>query len=430
MVLKKQNKIIVVDNNQEHLDMLCKPFHQNGIGCLPILYEPYKKLERYSSIRIAFFDINLEDIDVSNQNKIFNYLATALSECIDEKNGPFALIFWTQNAVLIKDFIHYINERKPNIPKPYLINHIDKDQFLENNDNDLGEKLDKLLNSTTLKMLINFEESAEKAASKTIEMLYHAVLENTQWGDTNTFDKSFDLIFSKIAASALGFRHAKENPTKAIYEALSPSILHWLNKESIQSNHWNGCLSSLINSKKNEDLIYPSSFTPSQLNSIFHIDFETPIKTNRGAVCEVKNDNTFFQTYFNISYNDWFSRFVNGLDKTARNASKLIAIEISASCDFSQQKPRTHKYILGLIIEETDFEKLNNDKKPLNLFILDNSYWWNDKSHKICLNLNYVFSDNQNVIVENALFTFKKEIVDMIGNRYANHVSRIGITTF
>ena len=49
----------------------------------------------------------------------------------------------------------------------------------------------------------------------------------------------------------------------------------------------------------------------------------------------------------------------------------------------------------------------------------------------IWINFNYVVSG---IAIEkhfgSPLFILKKEMVDLIGNRYANHVSRIGITSF
>ena len=55
----------------------------------------------------------------------------------------------------------------------------------------------------------------------------------------------------------------------------------------------------------------------------------------------------------------------------------------------------------------------------------------NGSEFNIWINFNYVISEfSKNKKFGNPLFIFKKEIMDMIGNRYANHISRIGITSF
>ena len=52
-------------------------------------------------------------------------------------------------------------------------------------------------------------------------------------------------------------------------------------------------------------------------------------------------------------------------------------------------------------------------------------------AYKLVVNLNYSFIEPQNAsFLEPPLFILRKEIMDMIGNKYANHVSRIGITSF
>ncbi|MNL76996.1 hypothetical protein D3C87_2030620 [compost metagenome] len=55
----------------------------------------------------------------------------------------------------------------------------------------------------------------------------------------------------------------------------------------------------------------------------------------------------------------------------------------------------------------------------------------NDEKFQIWLNLNYVFGTSVNdKRLGKVKFRLKKEIMDMIGNKYAGHVSRIGITSF
>ena len=49
----------------------------------------------------------------------------------------------------------------------------------------------------------------------------------------------------------------------------------------------------------------------------------------------------------------------------------------------------------------------------------------------IGLNLNYNFIDNAMFAsMDNPIFLIRKEMMDMIGNKYASHISRIGITSF
>ncbi len=116
--------------------------------------------------------------------------------------------------------------------------------------------------------------------------------------------------------------------------------------------------------------------------------------------------------------------------KTLISSSKLIAIEISSACDHQQNKSRLNKYLYGIVIDKISADLIDNNAKSDNsmragLFYVKNTEF------EVWVNLNYVFgalpSDKR---LGKPLFTFKKEMMDMIGNRYANHVSRIGITSF
>ncbi len=112
----------------------------------------------------------------------------------------------------------------------------------------------------------------------------------------------------------------------------------------------------------------------------------------------------------------------------------MIAIELSAACDFSNKKSRINKYILGVLTSNInpDIEKdINLKIRPEACYHLGGCCFnHNNNDYHIWLNLNYVFGakpDDRRL--GNTLFILKKEIIDMLGNKYASHISRIGITS-
>jgi len=441
-MLKQQNKIIIVDDNETQLMDLAKVFLDSGVACKTIEYNQFYN-NPLNNIRIAFFDINLTStsIDLTQTNfdyvtdstlrDVFNKLVIALQSCIDINNGPFALIFWSSNTKVIENFISYINDpaRKISLAKPFIIKGINKESFIgvEN----IKQEIVRIFESEpTIKLLLEFESNVQDTTSQTLNEIYNLIPNNSNWGDNQDFMDNFDKIFSKIAIASLGYDHAKENPDKAIYEALMPLVSNNV-INSIDSDLWKNILVTLSKSRKNAQPEYPKDFKSSTLNSIFHIylNRNKDLKS-RGIIIEINIDQKF-TNLFSIPFNDWYSRLLPGLNKDKRKDSILIAIEISSSCDYSQLKPRTHKYLLGVMVKSIHKEFLNNEKIPQSLFILDGNYNILEDEYFICFNLNYAFSvvDNHEIFVK-GLFSFKKEITDMIGNRYANHVSRIGITSF
>ena len=87
--------------------------------------------------------------------------------------------------------------------------------------------------------------------------------------------------------------------------------------------------------------------------------------------------------------------------------------------------------MLGALIEKDSIENLDKDKVGDFLLIPPFSFNFEDKDYWIGLNLNYTFIEQKNsLFLCNPKFILRKEIMDMIGNKYANHVYRIGITSF
>lgn len=452
-MFKVKNKIIIVDDRQDELDTLSRAFLDNGIGCRPLLYDN-AYFEPLSNIRIAFFDLNIGEKKVDDSGKtpeeveklnsgVYNDLAVALNQYIAKDNGPFALIFWTKNKKIVDGFINYMQNPERGFsesPFPIVIDCIDKDEFINaNNENNLPQKLLEVLNLEEIKFLFNFETKANEAAEKTINKLYEIIPKDEKWGENKILFDNLGKILSKIAASTLGFQHSKENPNKAVYEGLLPI----LNSELINSDsevEWSKILTPLFSSSSFKEIVSPDDSIQRKVNSIFHLEPYAGEKDVRGNVLEIDKTNSELLQTFNIAdVTLWFNKLLPfNSDKTAikrarRKSAKLIAIELSAACDFSNKKERINKYVLGFMIPCINVkEDINNEQRIESSYHLGGcDFNLGDENFQIWLNLNFVFGvriDDQRL--GESLFIMKKEIMDMLGNKYASHVSRIGITSF
>jgi hypothetical protein len=447
------NKIIIVDDQQKELDILSQAFLNNGIGCRPLLYDN-AYFEPLSNIRIAFFDLNIGEKQVDDTGKtpekveqlntgVYNDLAVAINQYISKDNGPFALIFWTKKKQIIDGFIKYMQNPERGFsdsPYPVVIDCIDKDEFISANNGDkLSERLLEVLNLEEIKFLFNFETKANEAAEKTINKLYEIIPKDEKWGENKILFDNLGKILSKIAASTLGFQHSKENPNKAVYEGLLPI----LNSELINSDSefdWSKILTPLFSAASFKEIVSPDDSIQRKVNSIFHLETYAGEKDVRGNVVEIDKTSSELLQTFNISdVTLWFNKLLPfNKDKTAlkratRNSAKLIAIELSAACDFSNKKERINKYVLGFMIPCINVkEDINNEQRIESSYHLGGcDFNLGDENFQIWLNLNFVFgvrSDDPRL--GESLFIMKKEIMDMLGNKYASHVSRIGITSF
>jgi len=452
-MFQPSNRIIIVDNQKSELETLGKSFLENGLGCRTFLYDQ-EYTPPLQNIRIAFFDINLTSKTVDHSytssedlikfnSPIFNDLATAINLYIAKDNGPYVLIFWTANKDIVPAFIEYMQETKRGFSEtasPVFISYIDKPAFLFKPDStELSNKVIEQLNNEKIKFLFDFEDKVNSAGEKTINKIYDIIPKEKKWGENTVLFENLGKILSKIAASTLGFSHSKQNPGKAIFEGLLP-LLNAEISNATNNTNWKTILEPLFSASAPHKLTSPDDLIQRKVNAVFHIDKPNGHKITRGSVIEINKHITSIHRLFGIdSIDDWFDKlipFKQGKEKEkehTRSHSMLIAIELSAACDYSNDKHRINKYILGFKTPVIDV-KNNIDKNSRiesSYHVAGANFHYEKQDFQIWLNLNFVFGTRPiDPRLGNQVFILKKEIMDMIGNKYAGHVSRIGITSF
>ena len=409
---------------------LSQVFYNNGIGCKAFLYD-YDYDRPLIGVRIAFFDVNLNGAKTDAERSAF--LKDAIIKYIHEENGPYVLVLWTSNKDWIDSFFSYVNrDISDDLKKrsPFYITNIDKSEFYDP-EKKIDDKLTEIFKSPIISLLFDYENIMSKSIQHTISKLIDIIPRDNTWGHDNNFEENCQKTLSTIAVQTVGYKAAKMNPDRAIKEALIPMFSNTFinNNQSI----WKDNLNSLTTSTKASDVVFPNNFKESKLNSLFHMECERPIcRNDRGAVCPVLMD--IFKDRFGCSFNEWYSFSFPKVTKEEKNNSQLICVEFSAICDYSWNKRRTNKYLLGCILPISAQEKIEgNEKKGDYLLLLPYKFEIGDSERIIAFNLNFSFTINSSLIsktISEPIFCLKKEMMDYIGNKYANHISRIGITSF
>lgn len=457
-------KIIVVDNELDHLSMLEERFKDLGLPCLSIHYEQAEfETLKLKGVRYAFFDLNITDAnfnlndesEISKDNldlkRVFNELVYAITEVLDKHNGPYILVLWTNNEFLVDPFLDYINSRElKEFPLPVSVLVLSKAVFRTD-----SKSLDRILEETnkfqSLKSLAKFENLVETSISETISSLLSTVKD--QKGllvNEDMFDLRMTELFKYIALSNFG-KIAYEVPTKAIVEGILPLLNYKITKNCMQEEIFGSLIDINQLNNYDEDLkslraTIGDSFSISALNSAYHIDDNPKGVDTRGATFVIDEHSEYFNNKFGIEIIEVFKSTFDQLyskliDKKLMVDVKIIITELSAACDYSQNKDRVNKYILGYLIpKKAILECVNNNKNKIRsslkpkheaCYVVGNSFSIDNLDVYLAYSLNHVISidlgDREKL--EHS-FTLKKEMMDLIGNKYSNHVSRIGITAF
>ncbi len=429
----ENNRIIIVDDNEEHLNQLRKVFYDHGVGCKGFLYDGFTfPTEPLKGVRFAFFDIHLNQAGDINST-----LKDAISNYINMDNGPYVLTFWSSHIDNIVDFIEFVNREDDefkNRLKPICLTSIDKSEFLDPH-KDLYGKVESILSTDLVKCIIRFDESVLIAAQQTLNRILNIIPFPDNWGESAQLNTICRNVFSKIAETEYGLTRAKNNPDMAVKEAIVPIFKHLLLHND--DTYWNEYLTPLQTARKSSEIEFPANFSIEKLNSILHIDdyrLEKKSIFDRGAVCsfvdEYFEDN--FKLLFGIAYPNWFAITFPGVNKKTREKAIPVAVEFSAACDYSQNKKRTNKYILGALYPTELNAQIIKESKGEYVFLLPFNFEFRSSLWSIGLNFNYTFTidKTKNPLAESPIFLLTKELMDTIGHKYASHVSRIGFTSF
>lgn len=334
----ESNRIVMIDDNLDDLALLSQVFIDNGIGCKTFQYDAFYN-QPLKGIRFLFLDINLNGAQ-SDQDRN-SVVRDALIHYLHADNGPFVLIFWTNNIDWIDNFKDFINRSIDDEIKnrnPFFLTYIDKNDFYDRAD-DLKDKVKSIFENPIVSALFDFEEIMSTSIHKAMSQIIDIIPKGVQWGDNETFDTNAQKVFSSIAIQTLGYKNAKENPDVAIKEAMVPIFNHaFMNDSELL---WKNVLQNLQESTRQSDISFPDDFNVAKLNLIFHMSNNNVSRDTRGAICPVLldlADNGEFFNKFGYNYSEWFSYSFPNVTPEERILSQLICVEFSAACDHSQRK--------------------------------------------------------------------------------------------
>lgn len=427
-MLETNNNIIIVDDRDNDLQYLSRVFCKYGIGCRTFLYDEFAPVkEPLDNVKLAFFDITLTD--AGDENAQMAVLRDALKSYVSLNNKAFVLVFWTNKPDYKDRFIDFINrsDDKNEVPKPLCIEVIDKNVFLDNDD-EIQKKLSSLMDDKLIKCLFSFDSELKQASDKSLNEVLELIDFPDTWGQNEQFIKNIRDVFALIATETFGNKRAQREPDLAIKEAFGPLFMHHLC--NIESSVWKDFFVD-TNIKSIKD--FPNEGIAAKLNTIFHLELSPKEHDARGSVRRIIGDDELFKSIVGYNINDWVNSVLLKNTKHCGSFRELVALEISAACDYSNMKKRTHRYLLGVIVSKAVREQVIGANLGDAFYELPFVFNFKDEECYMFLHFNYLITEEESAVFKllgNSLFSLKNEVMNMIGDRHARHISRIGINSF
>jgi hypothetical protein len=357
-------RIILIDDNHDHLRGLADGLNKCGAACLQVHFQGEGDVKRCPHVRVIFADLHLtQGGPGTDHTKDFTVIGGLIEEKIAPM-GPYVIVLWTQFADQAKGLEFFLNERLKGVAKPVAVRALDKVKHLDvngkvNNLESLALSIEGLFDDEPqLRALMNWEERILGAAAETIVALLGIAMTGTA---PEKVKDSLGRLLRKIGTEAVGDVHLAADRFRAVNEGLLPILadrVAFLRSEADSAEVWNQALLG--------EEVHLSSGEAAALNRMLHVadGVEAGSATYRGAVISVPS------AYLGDAFEKTF-----GMDEVVAAAKQFgckdyskgdprfswMLVQIQAACDFAQHNPGPLPYLLGL---EMPVESKNKKDAP------------------------------------------------------------------
>lgn len=357
-------RIVVIDDNPEHLRAIQDAFQSLGAPCLGVVYDPEVGLtgKNLEGVRVLFLDLHLIDLAATtDETRHFATIAGILEENICPRGGPFILVIWSEYEEQVGRLTEYLDgslDREKPHARPLAISCLSKTRFInthtgearEDRADALRDAVERAVNEKAqLAAVVAWESDVQAAAGATLSTLLELVPEDQQ--STSSYAEGLDEVLVRLARASVGQPHVAADPRAAVASALAPILADRIvNQETSDaaSEVWAGAVT--WNGREPLD-----SDRAGKINRMLHVAVdpsETIRPTDWGAVVEFPHEwwsNDELRRRLGVSRNQLLgSEFKIGRDDRSRCRPRLV--RIGAACDHAQNRSGPLPYLLGLEI--------------------------------------------------------------------------------
>jgi len=396
-------KVLLVDNDLGEALPVIKAFAKKGI---PLAYfdgninDLPAGSDKLKGVRLAILDMDLGGAGDTPDNKISTLIAR-LQAILAIDNGPYTMIAWTEHAELVdlletKLFTLFqaaVNQQDK-VPLPVLCIRFEKKDFKTGTNFDI-DKLSssvetELKNSIPLGIMQAWEEKCLRAATGVTNSLSDMVAK--QGDNLAAWKESWnngylDLLIS-LAREEIGDDNLnnKETFLKALFGALNP-----LHVDFLETNFPplpeipDGIISQPGKGKKGLNPL------AGKINTKLHFSFEDVDQFRPGNVYKLADYDGLFPVSSRSIFYDLVQPEIKDKDDVFPKVIPIL-LEVSASCDFSQNKINLARFLTGILIPSGEINKFKAPKESPGYSLSLGLFWFDEKDCYLLLSSQHTVS--------------------------------------
>lgn len=357
-------KIVVIDDDQEHLDAVVIALRKLGLACLSYHYPDQRPdaATTFGGVRLLITDINLVGgSSPGNNSATLGPITSLISRIIGTDNGPYALITWSTTDLHGALIQRLKDAGWPDEKQPFFSAPLEKAEFLEDTGKLKGAIENLMIVNPPFGAVLDWERRVAKATER---VLLNVGTFSRQFPGDSPGDK-MDHTLSKLAVDAFGQAHVADHRFEATNEALLPILSDAINTEFF-SNADDGIWADAVT--KYGEKVSLTDDVISKLNSAVNFEVSADVKPYRRGVVLSLPEAWAADSEFEKRFGAKPSRIRGQLLKLDEPKNPAwVLIQVQAACDFSQGNIGPIPFVLSAIVPETRTRKTNQEGEELKL---------------------------------------------------------------
>lgn len=431
MDIPQNGRVIVIDDELEKEALpLINVLSKNGV---PVTYFSglnHKELPEKPLIntRLVFLDIVLGTKAVSSIKNRISKVMSILTRIIAPNNGPYIIVAWTKHTDTeeMEELKKALKNKK--IYPVFLLNlgknvymKTGESGFVDNALKLIEEKLkEELKKAGAFHLFFLWENLVHKSAGDVVRDFSSGYDSNSTWNDNML------TVFHKLAEAYAGQKLAGTGLDELVKNCLlgfNGLFIDSLENE-VRLTKCPESINGFKESKLDKQLI-------AKINSKFLlIDNEKIDHCQPGNIYELRTNKHKLKMEELFKSKDSYDKYENK-DKLLKGV-KYIALEISPTCDYAQNKWRSNRLLPGVMWPEEFSCKKKGDKEDALIKSSDYIYKtsvlkFKNKEYKLVFDFRYFTSSPLTGSSRKSTIRIRHPLLIDIQNKLSNHIARPGV---